>query len=140
MRPMPIPAENIIATQEIVLNSGCSSSRPRVMLPKRLSASHSTKTTKPLDVTTNSQPVLAIVQDNDLSETSAREDVLTNPQMRKRSAIAAVTPKTTLSRPACLRRSWIGASSAGWGRGMTRCIFTSPTVSAMGTRNQPEIV
>src|SRR6476620_127084 len=112
---MPMPALNIIETQETVLNSGSSSSRPSVMLPYRLMASHSTNTTKPLEVSTNSQPVLAIVQDSESPETFASEDVLTKPQIRKATAIAAETPKTTLSRPP---RAWVasstGTSSAGW--------------------------
>ena len=64
-----MPALNIIATQETVLNSGSSSSRPSGMLPNRLSASQSTNTTKPLEVSTNSQPVLAIVQPSESPET-----------------------------------------------------------------------
>jgi hypothetical protein len=112
---MPIPALNIIAIQEMVRNSGSSSSRPSGMFPKRLSASHRTNTTKALDVSTKSQPVLRIVQASDVSDTPARESVLTNPQMRKRTAIAAVTPKTTLSRrPAPAESPSIGWSSAGW--------------------------
>src|SRR6478735_2750669 len=113
---MPMPAENIIATQETVLNSGSSSSRPSGMLPYLLIASHSTKTTKALEVVTNSQPAFVIVQSSELPETVAREEVLTNPQTRNATAIAAVTPKTTLSRPA---RSGSAAStctsSAGCG-------------------------
>src|SRR6476659_10940149 len=112
---MPMPALNIIETQEMVLNSGSSSSRPRVMLPNLLSASQSTNTTKPLEVRTNSQPVLAMVQLRDLPETSASDEVLTKPQTRNATAIAAETPKTTLSSPA---RSWpdssTGTSRAGW--------------------------
>ena len=69
------------------------------MLPNLLIASHSTKTTKALEVSTNSQPVFVIVQVRELPETSASEAVLTNPQTRNATAIAAVTPKTTLSRP-----------------------------------------
>ena len=78
-----MPALNIIAIQEMVRNSGSSSSRPSGMLPKRLSASHSTKTTKALEVSTKSQPVLRIVQASDVPDTLARESVLTNPQTRK---------------------------------------------------------
>ena len=41
-----MPALNIIAIQETVLNSGFSSSLPSGMLPNRPTASQSTKTTK----------------------------------------------------------------------------------------------
>ena len=41
--------------------------------------------------------------------------VLRNPQTRNATAITAVTPKTTLSRPPwCAERSWTVTSSAGW--------------------------
>jgi hypothetical protein len=40
--PIPIPALNIIATQETVRNSGCSSSAPSGIRPYRPAASQST--------------------------------------------------------------------------------------------------
>src|SRR6476620_11133979 len=115
---MPMPAEDIIATHETVLNSGSSSSPPRGLLPYLPIASHSTNTTKALEVVTNSQPAFVIVQSREVPETSESEEVLTNPQTRNATAIAAVTPKTTLSRP---ERS--GSAASTWtsraGCGMT---------------------
>src|SRR5689334_24346577 len=46
MRPMPMPALNIIATQLTVLNSGFSPSRPSGILPYLLNASHAANNTK----------------------------------------------------------------------------------------------
>ena len=94
-----MPALNIMAIHETVLNSGSSSSRPSGMAPKRPSASHSTKTTKPDAVRMNSQPVLAMIHVSVVPETLFREGVLTNPQIRKATAMAAVTPNTTKSIP-----------------------------------------
>ena len=42
IRPMPMPALNIIATQDTVRNSGCSSSRPSGIRPYRPAASQIT--------------------------------------------------------------------------------------------------
>jgi hypothetical protein len=56
IRPMPMPALNIIATHEIGRNSGSSSSQPSGMLPNLPSASPSTKTTNPDAVSANNQP------------------------------------------------------------------------------------
>jgi hypothetical protein len=42
IRPMPIPALNIMAIHDVVRNSGCSSSAPSGMRPYLLAASHST--------------------------------------------------------------------------------------------------
>ena len=79
-----MPALNIIAIQETVLNSGSSSSRPSGMLPYLLIASHSTKTTKALEVVTNSQPAFVIVQSRELPETSASEDGADEPPDQER--------------------------------------------------------
>ena len=58
-----MPALNIIAIHETVLNSGSSSSRPSGMLPNRLTASQQHEDARtPATSTTNSQPVLSIVQ------------------------------------------------------------------------------
>ena len=128
---MPIPALNIIAIQDTVRNSGSSPSRPSVMLPNRLRASHSTNTTNALDVSTNSQPVFVITQVSDLPETSARLLVLAKPQTRKAMAIAAVTPKTTLSSPPPF-------SGAVWSTGTSRagCGTTSLTGEARASRTR----
>ena len=82
------------------MNSGSSSSRPSGMVPYRPSASHSTKTTNPDAVSTNSHPVLSITQASALPDALASVSVLTKPHTRKPTAMAAVTPKTTQSTPA----------------------------------------
>src|SRR5215210_4998972 len=58
MRPMPIPALNIIATHETVLNSGCSSWPPSRIFPYLLKARYSEKTKKPKDDSMKTQPKL----------------------------------------------------------------------------------
>ena len=111
--PMPMPALNIIAIHETVENSGSSSSLPSGMSPKRPIASQITNNTKAEAVSTNSQPIVVTVQSSAEEETLPREPVSTKPQTRKASASAAVTPKTTRSRPE-LRCSATGDSRAGW--------------------------
>src|SRR6187402_3493447 len=96
---MPMPALNIIAIHEIVLNSGSSSSRPSGMEPNRLTANQSTNSTNADDVTTNNQPVFSIVQVSAEPDTLFSDGVLTNPHTRKPSAMTAVTPNTTQSTP-----------------------------------------
>ncbi len=96
---MPIPAENIIATQETPLNSGSSSSRPNGMVPYLPRASQRTNTTNPDAVSTNSQPVLSITQVSALPDALASDSVLTKPHTRNATAMTAVTPKTTQSTP-----------------------------------------
>ena len=91
-----MPALNIIAIQETVLNSGSSSSLPSGMLPNRPAASQITKATKPEASTTNSQPMLCTVQSSEVDEAEASDLVLRKPQQRKPTARAG-TPKTTLS-------------------------------------------
>ena len=99
IRPMPMPALNIIATHEMVRNSGSSSSQPSGMLPNLPSASHSTNTTKPDAVSANSQPVLSMIQVSADPDALANVAVLTKPQTRNPSAMIAVMPNTTLSSP-----------------------------------------
>ena len=65
-----MPALNIIAIQETVLNSGSSSSPPSGMLPNRPAASQITKATKPEASTTNSQPMLCTVQSSAVARPS----------------------------------------------------------------------
>jgi hypothetical protein len=117
IRPMPMPALNIIATHEMVRNSGSSSSQPSGMLPNLPSASQSTKTTKPDAVSANSQPVLSMIQPRAELDALASELVLTNPQTKNATAMTAVTPKTTLSSPRlrlCTSSS-IGTAKIGCG-------------------------
>ena len=58
IKPIPMPALNIIAIQLTVLNSGFSPSLPSGIFPYRLSASHSAKITNPVAEKMNSQPTL----------------------------------------------------------------------------------
>ncbi len=108
-----MPALNIIAIHDTVLNSGFSPSLPRVMSPKRPTASQITNTTKAVATSTNSQPIVCIVQPSALSEALPRDSVSMKPQARKPIARAAVTPNTTLSRRPETSCSSIGFSSAG---------------------------
>src|SRR5215213_5666827 len=55
---MPIPALNIIATHETVLNSGCSSWPPSRIFPYRLNARYSENARKPKEDNMNTQPKL----------------------------------------------------------------------------------
>ncbi len=113
-----MPAENIMATHEVVENSGSSPSRPRGMLPYLPRASHRAKTTKADDVRTNSQPRYSIVPVSAVPEALASEAVSRNPHSRKPIAIAAVTPKTTLS------RSWGRSDSAEGSTSRAGCGMT----------------
>ena len=58
MSPMPIPALNIIATHETVLNSGCSSCPPSLIFPYLLKARYSENAKKPKVDSMNTQPKL----------------------------------------------------------------------------------
>ena len=112
-----MPALNIIAIQETVLNSGSSSSLPSGMLPKRPSASQITKTTKTEASTTNSQPMfLTRPVQGRAGRAEPRLLVSTKPQATKARAMAAVTPKTTRSifEPRALSSTTTGVSRAGW--------------------------
>ena len=75
-----MPALNIIATQETVLNSGSSSSPPSGMLPKRPAASQMTKATNAEASTTNSQPMLRTVQSSAVPDAVPRLLVSRKPQ------------------------------------------------------------
>ena len=104
-----MPALNIIAIHETVLNSGCSSSRPSRMRPKRLNASHSAKTTKPVAARMKPQPPPRMTPLSIALDAALRLSVPMTPQATKITASAAPTPKTTQSVP-CLRSA---ADSAG---------------------------
>ena len=103
-----MPALNIIATQETVLNSGFSSSVPRGMLPYRLAASHRTNTTKNEASRTNAQPVLVMTQSRAPVEAVFRLAGPKKPQQTKAMAMAPVTPKITLSTPCRGCSPWVG--------------------------------
>ncbi len=130
-----MPALNIIATHEIVRNSGCSPSRPSGMLPYRLTASHSTNVTNALEVRTNSQPVFVMTQSSALVEAVLRELVLEMPQIMKATATAALTPNTILSRPPPSTASGTGTSRAGCGIGsLTGVLNASSTAWRTASR------
>ncbi len=57
---MPIPALNIMATHEMVLNSGSSFCAPSFMTPNRLNARYIENPTNPMDDRMNTQPKLGI--------------------------------------------------------------------------------
>ena len=110
-----MPAENIIAIQDTVLNSGSSSSRPSGMRPYLLAASQMTNRTKPEATSEKSQPMLCTTQPRPAPEAELRVSVLRKPQSTKAIAIAAVTPKTIVS-TFCGLSAWCSSttgSSAG---------------------------
>ena len=111
-----MPAENIIAIQETVLNSGSSSSRPSGMRPNLPAASQMTNSTNPLATSANSQPMLCTTQPRPAVEAELRVEVLVNPQRTKPMARAAVIPKTIVSsrRGSSAGCSSMLRSSAGW--------------------------
>ena len=95
IKPMPMPALNIIAIQLTVRYSGLSPSLPSGMRPYLLRASQIAKMTKPVAVRMNSQPRLLVIQSRTVDETDARLWGLTRPQIRNATISAAVTPNTT---------------------------------------------
>src|SRR3954449_9645881 len=94
---MPMPALNIIAIQEMVRNSGASSSRPSGMRPYLLAASHRTKTTKAEARVTNSQPRLASIHVSAVPLAEPSPLGLRNPQATNATAMTAEMVKTAPS-------------------------------------------
>src|SRR5918998_4494178 len=98
MRPMPMPALNIIATHETVLNSGCSSWAPSLILPNRLKARYSAKVRKPKVESMNIQPKFGTRKlHNTASETAARLLVKNIPHATNTAERTAATQNTVLS-------------------------------------------
>src|SRR5215204_1421774 len=95
IKPIPMPALNIIATQQMVLNSGFSPSAPNLIRPNLLNASHSANKTKPVAEKMNSQPrfVTTALRIDDI--TDLKPAGRTSPHVRMAATIAAVTPNTT---------------------------------------------
>ena len=91
------------------------------MLPYLPSASQRAKTTKPEAVSTKSQPRYFIVPVSALPEALDRDAVSRKPQARNAIAIAAVTPKTTLS-TTCGRCASASGSTSSAGCGMTESV------------------
>src|SRR3712207_188565 len=83
---MPMPALNIIATQDTVRNSGSSSSRPSGMRPYRPAASQTTNTTKAEASSTNSQPRLVSTHSRAVPLAEPRPCGLAKPQATKARA------------------------------------------------------
>ena len=90
-----MPALNIIAIHETVLNSGSSSSSPSGMRPYLLAARQITKITKKVVLRTKNQPVLVMTQSCAFAEAELRLSVLAMPHATKPMARRLVTEKTT---------------------------------------------
>src|SRR3712207_2103243 len=115
---MPMPALNIIATQDTVRNSGSSSSRPSGMRPYRPAASQTTNTTKAEASSTNSQPRLVSTHSRAVPLAEPRPCGLAKPQATKARARTAETPKTTRSGDAPRSAGdGGGCATAGWASG-----------------------
>ena len=85
-----MPALNIIATHELVRNSGCSSSLPSRSLPKRESPRKAAKSRKLSVESTNSQPKFSITQLRTESAVLPRPSVSSTPQRTNATTTAAV--------------------------------------------------
>src|ERR671920_636686 len=115
IRPIPMPALNIIAIHEMVRNSGRSSSRPSGIRPYLPAASQITNTTNADDSSTNSQPRLPVIQPSAELLAVPSPVGLTKPQTTKPSAMAAATANRTLSTAQCRSATQGGGSArAGW--------------------------
>src|ERR687894_1140577 len=115
IRPIPMPALNIIAIHEIVRNSGRSLSRPSGIRPYLPAASQITNTTKADASSTNSQPRLPVTQPRTEPLTVPRPVGVTKPQTTKPSAMTAATANRTLSTAQCRSATQGGGSAmAGW--------------------------
>ena len=106
-----MPALNIIAIQEMVRNSGRSSSRPSGIRPYLLAASQITYTTNADASSTNSQPRLPVTQPRTEPLTEPRPVGVAKPQATKPSAIAAATANRTLSTAQCRSATQGGVSA-----------------------------
>ena len=98
--PMPMPALNIIATHDIVRNSGRSSSRPSRTRPKRLNASTPANTRNAAVESTNSQPNVEMIQLRTSSATTPTPSVSSTPHNTKASEMPAAIENTHGSTPA----------------------------------------
>src|SRR5919107_3838562 len=111
IRPIPMPALNIIAIHEMVRNSGRSWSRPSGIRPYLPAASQITKTTNADANSTNSQPRLPVTQPSIDPLAVPRPVGVTKPQATKPNAMAAAMANRTLSTAQC-RSAWHGGVSA----------------------------
>src|SRR5688500_1444324 len=110
-----MPALNIIAIQEMVRNSGRSSSRPSGIRPYLPAASQITYTTNADASSTNSQPRLPVTQPRTEPLTVPRPVGVTKPQATKPSAMTAATANRTRSTAQCRSATQGGGSAmAGW--------------------------
>src|SRR5215218_4825844 len=95
---MPIPALNIIATHEMVLNSGFSSWAPRRIFPYRLKARYTEKARNPKEDKMNTQPKLGTRKlHKTASKTAARFSVKRIPHSTNTAERIAATQKTVRS-------------------------------------------
>ena len=100
-----MPAANIIAIHDDVLNSGCSSDLPRRIVPKFENAITKTKNTKIVPKSTNAQPRLLITQLKDVSAKLEKLSVANRPQ-------ATTAATTTRSGTTMLQSIFAFSSSA----------------------------
>ena len=91
-----MPAANIMEIQLEVRKVGFSPSPPSRTLPNLLSASHSTKATKAVAASTNTQPTLSTVQPKAASAAVWNDSVNTNPQRSTRAIRMSAGMKTPM--------------------------------------------
>src|SRR5918997_6008603 len=124
IRPIPMPALNIIAIHEMVRNSGRSWSRPSGIRPYLPAASQITNTTNADASSTNSQPRLPVIQPRREPLTVPRPVGVTKPQTTKPSAMTAATANRTRSTAACRSAMQAGGSA------MAGCVPVTDTSEA----------
>ena len=97
--PTPIPAPNIMATQEKRENSGPSSSLPRRIRPNRDRPITSIATTDSPATAFSSHPVVVMAHENAAEDAAPTEAGELMPHTTKARTRTAVTPNTTGSTP-----------------------------------------
>src|SRR6478735_11711919 len=128
-----MPALNSIAIQEMVLNSGSSSSQPSGMRPYLLAASHNTKTTKKLAARTKNQPRPLMAASLVPADTADNPGVSTRPHTTKAIEMTPVTPNTTQSRP-----GWASTGAMRPVMGANGCSWWAPAGSATSSCSEPD--
>src|SRR5690606_25608790 len=96
---MPMPTLNIMQTHERVENSGCSSSWPSLMRPKRLKARNSEKARKKAVEITKLHPKTRMIQFRVALATTARLSGPRTPHITKPPATAMAGQKTPMLIP-----------------------------------------
>ncbi|MNN49955.1 hypothetical protein D3C81_1645170 [compost metagenome] len=95
--PIPMPTLNIIAIHDDVLNSGCSSSWPSLIRPKRLKARNSAKPRKNAVESTKLQPNQSMMVSSSACDAVAIALGDSAPQVTNEAEITAAPQKTALS-------------------------------------------